>query len=106
MAPQDPKGSEVFIGRQLPFRGRGRQGWDELTQDQQTLKGLLNGQKDEWPDLVQSAMDAVGLGKIKIWPSHALPKLPTWKSPKGRVIIIGDAAHRSSYSWPGVQPEG
>lgn len=54
---------------------------------------MLRTNKDEWPDVVQSAMEAAEPGKMNIWPFYSMPTLERWASSTGRVIIIGDAAH-------------
>lgn len=50
----------------------------------------------EWSDLAQSGQaqaSAPETHSFNIWPFHTVPKLDSWASEKGRVIISGDAAH-------------
>ena len=93
LAPQNSQGTEIFEGRQFPVPGRDRQGWDDLLNDKTQLYKLLTQQKEDWSDLVQSAMEATEPRNLNVWPFHTLPQLDTWYSPPGRVIIVGDAAH-------------
>jgi 2-polyprenyl-6-methoxyphenol hydroxylase-like FAD-dependent oxidoreductase len=31
--------------------------------------------------------------EFKIWPVNMVPRLPSWRSPSEKIILIGDAAH-------------
>ena len=93
MAPQDPRGNELFVGRQLFVQDKDRKGWDDLVNDQPALVDMASAQKSEWSEVVQSAMNAFEPGKMGIWAFHVLPPLTTWISEKGRVLIMGDSAH-------------
>ena len=61
--------------------------------DKEQLIGMMRSNYDTWNPMVQSAMDSVPLHTLSIWPFYTVPKLPTWRSLMGRVVIVGDAAH-------------
>ena len=93
MAPQGVHGEEFLVGTQRPFPEQNRVGWEQLTGSKDDLLGMLRKDQSSWPDLVQSAMEAIELESINIWPFYVIPKLEKWASPRSRVIIVGDAAH-------------
>lgn len=93
MAPQNPDGSELLAGIQMPYPEQDRAGWDALIADKAQLKALLKKDYGAWSSFVQSAMDAIPSESMFIWPFNAMPRLKTWTSKGRRVIIIGDAAH-------------
>lgn len=93
MAPQNPEGSELLGGIQYRTHARDRAGWDALWKDKPLLLSMVREQYDKWNPMVQSAMDAVDPDSLAIWAFHSVPKLETWKSVKGRVVLLGDAAH-------------
>lgn len=93
IAPQDLHGSEALVGTQRAFAERDRQGWDALRSEPDLLLKLLKQDMQDWPDLVQSALEQVEAGKVSAWPFYTLPRLENWASPKKRVIVLGDAAH-------------
>ena len=93
MAPQDVDGSELLIGTQRPYPEHDRAGWDSLRSNQPELLSFLRKDFAAWPDVVQSALEKVELGKISAWPFYTVPRLEKWASSSGRVIILGDAAH-------------
>lgn len=97
-APQNADGSDIFAGRQFKYpapaaEDSARDVWEKLDHDKAKLKELLNDQKEEWSDVVQSALEAVEEDRITTWPFHTLPKLESWASNGGRVIVLGDSAH-------------
>lgn len=93
MAPQDEDGSSLLCGTQYRYPEQTREGWDALWSDKEKLLSLMKETYDDWDPMVQSAMDAIPLDSLSIWAFHSVPTLPTWRSEKGRVIILGDAAH-------------
>ena len=93
MAPQNPDGSELLAGIQMPYPEQDRAGWDALIADKQQLKSLLKKGYETWTPFVQSAMDAIPHESLFIWPFNAMPRLQCWTSQGHRVVIIGDAAH-------------
>jgi salicylate hydroxylase len=42
---------------------------------------------------LRRALDYVPADECKLWNILSLPDLPTWVSPSGNVVILGDAAH-------------
>lgn len=93
MAPQNVEGSEVLAGTQLAWPEQDRKGWDALLADRQGLLDLFRRGYEEWPEIVQSALDNVPLETLAIWPYYVVPKLESWFSGSKRAVIIGDAAH-------------
>lgn len=93
IAPQDFHGDESLVGTQRAFVERDRAGWDALRSEPALLLSLLKQDIQSWPDLVQSALEQVELGKVSAWPFYTLPRLEKWASAGKRVIVIGDAAH-------------
>lgn len=93
MAPQNVDGSEVLAGTQRAWPEQDRAGWDALLADREGLLALFRQGYEDWPRIVQSALDNVPLDTLAIWPYYVVPKLDQWASPGKRVIILGDAAH-------------
>lgn len=93
MAPQDVDGSEVLAGTQMSWPEQDRAGWDELLADRSGLLEVFRQGYEDWPTIVQSALDNVPLNTLAIWPYYVVPKLDSWYSVNKRVIILGDAAH-------------
>jgi 2-polyprenyl-6-methoxyphenol hydroxylase-like FAD-dependent oxidoreductase len=91
MAPQNIDGSEVLAGTQRRWPEQDRAGWDALLADREGLLALFREGYEDWPTIVQSALDNVPLDTLAIWPYYVVPKLDSWFSK--RVIILGDAAH-------------
>jgi 2-polyprenyl-6-methoxyphenol hydroxylase-like FAD-dependent oxidoreductase len=93
IAPQLHDGSEVLIGKQKRATELDRQGWNELLGNKQWCVNFLREGVEDFPVVVQSAVEKIPLDKINLWPFYVVPKLDTWASDKCRVIILGDAAH-------------
>ncbi|KAH6669825.1 hypothetical protein B0J14DRAFT_702877 [Halenospora varia] len=93
MAPQNPEGTELLIGRQARFEEREKAGWDVLRKDTNQLLSFLQADKQDWPEIVRSAMEGIMQDKLSIWPFYVVPPMTTWSSPAGHVLILGDAAH-------------
>ena len=93
LAPQDVAGSDLLCGIQRRYPEQSRRGWEALLSDKEKLLGLVKQHHDAWSPMVQSAMDAIPLDTLSLWAFHSVPRLPTWRSRIGRVIILGDAAH-------------
>ena len=75
------------------FEERDRAGWEALAADKQGLKNMLAEGKDDWPDIVQSAIEGAPVDKMGIWAFYGIPPLPRWASESNRVVIVGDSAH-------------
>ncbi|KAI6779413.1 uncharacterized protein J7T54_005227 [Emericellopsis cladophorae] len=93
-APQRKDGSEMFIGKQCPFaEDLDRPGWDRVLNDRQWCIDFLRKGQEDYPPLVGRAVSKLDMDKINLWPFYLIPKLTSWLSDKGRVVILGDAAH-------------
>jgi len=93
LVPQKPGGEELLIGSQMRMEEKTREGWAALRADKQNLLDMLMKSKNEWPDIVQSALEAAPLEKMGIWPFYTIPVLPRWASESSLVVLLGDAAH-------------
>ena len=93
MAPQNVDGSEIFFGFQFSYPEQDRAGWDSLMAQKPELLRLLQKDLPDWPPLVQSVLHKVPIHTLSIWPFYVVPKLDSWLSATGRVVIVGDAAH-------------
>ncbi|KAL0941282.1 kynurenine 3-monooxygenase [Colletotrichum truncatum] len=93
LAPQKPDGSEMLAGTQVPFDEAQAGRRDALLADKESLKARLRRNESEWPDIVRSALENIEDETMNVWPFYMLPALERWASPKGRVLVLGDAAH-------------
>ena len=95
LVPQNSDGSDLLVGTQRPYPEQTREGWDKLVRDKDELLAFLQKGKELWPDVVQSAIEAIAEDKQQctIWPFYGVPKLDRWISEAGKVVILGDAAH-------------
>ena len=93
MAPQDVDGQEIFFGRQFPYPEQDRKGWDALMADKAKLLLLHQQDLDDWPPLVQSVLGKIDRETLSLWAYYVVPKLESWTSSEGKVVILGDAAH-------------
>jgi len=93
MAPQNIDGSEILAGTQRAWPEQDRAGWDALLADRKGLLELFRQGYEDWPTIVQSALNNVDLDTLAIWPYYVVLKLDSWCSFNKRVIILGDAAH-------------
>ena len=93
LVPQEVDGSELLMGSQRRFEEKDREGWDKLSADKQGLLDMLRENKNDWPDIAQSALEGAPLQNMGIWPFYGIPRLDKWASAGNRVIIVGDAAH-------------
>ncbi|KAI1135948.1 kynurenine 3-monooxygenase [Hypoxylon sp. FL0543] len=93
LVPQKPDGSELFIGSQRRFAELDPSGWEALRKDKRKLYDMLQENKADWPDVVQSALEAVPVDRMGFWAFYGIPPLASWLSRSKRVILVGDAAH-------------
>ncbi|KAJ7777906.1 hypothetical protein DFH07DRAFT_568660 [Mycena maculata] len=95
IAPQEPDGSRVLIGRQRRMPATDRAGWDEIHAHPERQIEFMRSDGDQFPEIVRNATSTIQPDSINIWPFFIVPKLDSWVSDKGngRVIILGDAAH-------------
>ncbi|KAM3066301.1 hypothetical protein ACMFMG_003188 [Clarireedia jacksonii] len=90
IAPQQSDGSEVLIGKQFRMEEKTRDGW----KDKEELIKFLQSGNELFPEIVHRAVSNIDLNSnINVWPFYIVPELAEWRSPKGRVVILGDAAH-------------
>jgi 2-polyprenyl-6-methoxyphenol hydroxylase-like FAD-dependent oxidoreductase len=93
IAPQEVDGSVVLIGKQKRLEDRGKDEWAALLANKQTLVEFLQQNAEEFPQIVQNAVNHIPTDKINVWPFYIVPKLDKWSSPSRRVVILGDSAH-------------
>lgn len=93
LATQRPDGSELLAGTQHKFPEQDRAGWDRIANDHEFQQKFLEEGFEHRSPLMQSAIKHIMDDSRYTWAQHTLPHLPKWTSEKGRVIIIGDAAH-------------
>ena len=93
IAPQQRDGSEVLIGRQKRAPELDQEGWGRLMDDKEWCVDFLRQGAGDFPAVVQRAVSEIEPGKINVWPFYVVPKLDSWSSARGRVVILGDAAH-------------
>ncbi|KAI0594481.1 kynurenine 3-monooxygenase [Biscogniauxia sp. FL1348] len=93
LVPQNPDGSELYVGAQRIFAELDDAGWNALRRDKQKLYDMLHENQAEWPDVVQSALDAMPLDRMGFWAFYGLPPLSSWLSESKRIILVGDLSH-------------
>ncbi|TVY16650.1 FAD-dependent urate hydroxylase [Lachnellula arida] len=96
IAPQEPDGSEVLIGKQKRMGSdfpSDRAGWDRYMGDKDTLVAFLQEGASDFPAIVQNAVSRIPRATINVWPFYVVPEMETWASDKRRVVIVGDGAH-------------
>jgi 2-polyprenyl-6-methoxyphenol hydroxylase-like FAD-dependent oxidoreductase len=93
--PEDKEGSVVMIGKQVKMEGKSRTELEEMSKDEEILCDFYRKDYDQWGDTARKIIDAVCRNKdtFYVWPFLKMPKLENWSSEKGRVVILGDAAH-------------
>jgi 2-polyprenyl-6-methoxyphenol hydroxylase-like FAD-dependent oxidoreductase len=93
LVPQKPDGSELFVGSQRRFPELDQAGWEALRSDKQKLYDMLQESKEDWPDVVQSALESMPVERMNFWAFYGIPPLSSWLSDSKRIILVGDAAH-------------
>ncbi|TEY32581.1 hypothetical protein BOTCAL_0720g00020 [Botryotinia calthae] len=93
LVPQKPDGSELYVGAQRNFAELDDAGWNALRKDKQKLYDMIHEKQTDWPDIVQSALEAMTVEKMGFWAFHNLPPLSSWLSKSKRIVLVGDAAH-------------
>lgn len=94
LAPQRPDRGGMLAGMQVPFDEAQAGRRDALLADnKESLKARLRRNAEAWPGVVRSALESISDETMNVWPFYMLPALERWASPKGRVLVLGDAAH-------------
>lgn len=93
-APQRKDGSEILIGKQCVVTTEpDREGWAEMTKDKDWAVNFLREGSEDYPLIVARAVADIPAGSVNLWPFYVVPKLDSWVSQKGHVLVLGDAAH-------------
>ncbi|RBR08330.1 hypothetical protein FVER53590_25981 [Fusarium verticillioides] len=85
----------LMVGMQFMYPEADRKGWESLASDPSSLVALLRKDYGQWHDTAKHAIEKLCKrpeGTL-CWPFYAMPKLSSWSSSSGNVIMIGDAAH-------------
>jgi 2-polyprenyl-6-methoxyphenol hydroxylase-like FAD-dependent oxidoreductase len=94
VAQQLRDGSEVLIGKQRRFTETlDKDGWADLLNNKEWCIDFLRQGAKDFPQFVSNAVSNIPRNKINLWPFYVVPKLDTWVSKGGKVVIMGDAAH-------------
>jgi 2-polyprenyl-6-methoxyphenol hydroxylase-like FAD-dependent oxidoreductase len=95
IAPQEPDGSEVLIGKQRRFAEAhlDREALDRLQTDKEASVRFLQQDAAHFGPVVENAVSSIPTDKINVWPFFVVPRLDTWASAERKVVILGDAAH-------------
>lgn len=93
--PEDPEAHEIMVAVQRQWPDQTRAQWEALAADKDMLCEFFRKGYDDWHDTGKQIIDQVCAAKENIyaWPYMRMPKLKTWYSRTGRVVILGDAAH-------------
>ncbi|CAG9945953.1 unnamed protein product [Clonostachys rosea f. rosea IK726] len=96
-APCTARHDEVFWGLSrevsLPESGDVKDGWEvrrneEVEHFKETATNLLKNAEGEWGSLLKEIVESTGV--VNFYPVH---KLPPGRWARGRVLLLGDAAH-------------
>ena len=98
IAPQTVEGTEHLAAVQWMAEDRSRVGWKELNRDKTKLREVMKS-LGSLNDITKTAIGSAPDESFTIWPVYTIPKLETWFSSAGRVLIVGDAAHASMSSF-------
>ena len=93
LVPEDVAGENVLAATQIAFPERDKAGWDDLASSPSETMDLFASNKEQWPDIVRSCLEATNPNKITIWPYYSVPQFKKWYSEANKVILLGDAAH-------------
>lgn len=93
--PEDPEAKEIMVGKQVQRPEATKAEWKALAADKDQLCEFFRVGYDQSHDTARQIIDQVCAAKesIYLWPFLKMPKLHSWFSSKGRVLIVGDAAH-------------
>lgn len=93
--PCDNAGERIGCFATIETKERSREGWNQLQADKDTVQSYLRShhEHERWPAIVHRASENIDKDTLTLWPYYRVPKLKSWTSPSGRVVLIGDAAH-------------
>nr|POE74367.1 fad-dependent urate hydroxylase [Quercus suber] len=84
---------KMLFARNFDLQERTREEWKALNDDKSLLVRMLQKDKSDCPDIVQSIFELAIEEDSYIWPIYSVPDLDRYVSVGGQVVIIGDAAH-------------
>ena len=95
MIPEVKDGSEIMVGMQIKHPDQSRAEWEAMARDTVVMSSFFRKGYEEWHNTAKSIIDSVCASKetMYLWPFLKMPKLESWYSSTGRVVILGDAAH-------------
>ena len=93
--PCNYSGDRVGCFATIESEERTREEWNRLQTDKDALQGYMKShhEHEQWPEIVHRASENVDKDTLSLWPYYRVPKLNSWTSESGRVVVIGDAAH-------------
>ena len=95
LMPEDREGSVVMVAMQAKMEEKSREQWLEMAGDTQVMSQFFRRGYEDWGPTAQGVIDAVcrSPDTMYLWPFMRMARLKRWSSEKGRVVILGDAAH-------------
>ncbi|KAF2172562.1 hypothetical protein M409DRAFT_50237 [Zasmidium cellare ATCC 36951] len=97
-SPETKSADKCMITVMRPFP-REAERWTPIDNDKNRLRSILRENSEKFPRVVRNALSDIPDKQLRVWPAYTVPLLEHWTSantgsnPKGRVVIIGDAAH-------------
>ncbi|KAL4810811.1 hypothetical protein BDV18DRAFT_149942 [Aspergillus unguis] len=85
--------TETIVAKQIRTNELDREEWKRRLEDKKWVIDLLRRGAGHFPPIVRSAVSHIPEDKLNVWPFYVVPRLDSWVSKKGRVAILGDAAH-------------
>jgi len=93
--PRDPDSQEIcfFANTQMPDRSR--EEWERIDADKEGLRKTMEKLfcRGGWAEQIRVICREAPAEEFRIWSVNMVPQLPSWRSPSGKVILIGDSAH-------------
>ena len=77
------------FSEELPEKGR--EDWAEYERSGEAARKAKANYTDSTNPIIRSLLDNIDDTSVRLWAPYSIPDLPTWH--KGRVCLIGDAAH-------------
>lgn len=93
--PCDNSGTRIGCFATIESQERTREEWNKLQSDKDTLQAYMRShhEHEQWPEIVHRASENIDKDTLTLWPYYRVPKLKSWTSTSGHVVVIGDAAH-------------